>query len=98
MPNEPTIDATKTDVDGDNAIGTQLAGNHMDNSEFLELSEVIRKERRIDKRVVVDDMDEQVQAGCSTSHIGITNKFEILNQGGTSSDAGKGGHNHPIPP
>lgn len=91
---EQMVDATKEAVTEQNAVGSQMEGRQLDRNEFPTLSEVIRNERRYEKRVVVSTMEEQ---SCSTSQIDTTNRFEILNQGGISADTGQGGQLHPTP-
>ncbi|OIS95881.1 hypothetical protein A4A49_10180 [Nicotiana attenuata] len=77
----------------DNIAEEQREARQLDSNEFPPLS-VIRSERNHDKQTLVSTGDEP---SCSTSQINTTNRFDVLNQGGTANDTGQGGQNHPAP-
>ncbi|OIT19883.1 hypothetical protein A4A49_40030 [Nicotiana attenuata] len=95
--NDPNTSVAKETVTEPQGIKATL-----DENEFPELVAPIRKEgsKSQGKRVADGGLEEQAQAtaSCSTNHVGITNRFEVLTQGYTSSDTGQGGFDHPKPP
>ncbi|XP_019248333.1 PREDICTED: uncharacterized protein LOC109227588 [Nicotiana attenuata] len=92
---EQIVDATKEAIIKENAVRSQMESRQLDRNEFPALSEVMRNKRRYEKRVVVSTVEEQ---SCSTSQVDTINRFEILNQGGISTDIGQGGQIYPTIP
>lgn len=94
--NEPTNIVTHTSEERDNAINSQGTKVALDENEFPALAATIRKDGGKGKRVAEGGLEEQTQASCSTNHIVIANKFEVLTQGCISSVVGQGEPDHPI--